>query len=86
MASSYENRINVLADIWYNYRDDENMQQFIEYNDLGLPLAYLISTDIVSSTDRAAKYINDSYQLLLDVLEVDDVDYENFAQVLKANT
>ena len=83
MASSYETRIKILADIWYNYRDDDDMRQFIEYNDIGLPLAWLISSDIVSSTDRAAKYINDSFQLLLDVLEAEDKEYQDFAQMLK---
>jgi hypothetical protein len=37
-GNTFDNKISILAELWMNYRDDEELQDFIEYNDLGLPL------------------------------------------------
>ena len=39
------------------YRDDVEFKDFIEYNDLGLPLAYAIAEGIVEKTDIASNFI-----------------------------
>ena len=36
-------KAGVLAELWINYRDDEDFTDFIEYNDIGLPLAYFVA-------------------------------------------
>jgi hypothetical protein len=58
-----------------NYRYDDNFQDFITYNDLGLPLAYGLSNGIVKSTEISDKFINETFQLLLSSLEVEDNGY-----------
>ncbi len=40
MATTFENKCAILADLWLNYKDNEELEDFVEYNDLGLPLAY----------------------------------------------
>ena len=52
MATPFSNKVAILADLWINYRDDEQFQDFIEYNDLGLPLGYLINTELATPTDQ----------------------------------
>lgn len=68
----YSNKTEILADIWLNYRNDTEFVDFIEYNDLGLPLAYAISNDIVKNSDLAEAYINETFSLLLAGLEVEE--------------
>jgi hypothetical protein len=54
------------------YRNDEQFQDFIEYNDLGLPLAYAFSNELATPTGIAERYIDESYSLLLEALGLSD--------------
>ena len=36
----------ILGTLYVNYKDDEELQDFIEFNDLGLPLAFLASENL----------------------------------------
>jgi hypothetical protein len=83
METTFDNKVAILAELWLDYRDDEEFTDFIEYNDLGLPLAYAISTNIVKSTPTAEKFINETFDLLLAGLEVEDTGFEDLAEVLE---
>lgn len=65
-----------------NYRDDEELQDFLEYNDLGLPLAYLLTNEIVLPTEQSEIYINETYNLLLASLTVEDKEWESLDEML----
>ena len=79
-----QTRIDILSDLWMNYREDENLDDFIFYNDLGLPLAYAISTGIVEITPRAAIYLDETFNLLLESLEIEDTGFANLDEMFKA--
>jgi hypothetical protein len=65
----FSTRAEILADLWLNYRNDEEFQDFIEYNDIGLPLAYAISNDLVKTTDIATKFVNETFDLFVEALD-----------------
>lgn len=81
--TSFSTKCEILADLWINYRDDENVKDFIAYNDLGLPLAYLVFTKAAKVNNDGIKLIEDSFDLLLDGLEITDKGYENLEQVFE---
>jgi hypothetical protein len=68
----FETKAEILADLWLNYRSDAEFTDFIEYNDIGLPLAYAIANDIVKTTDVATRFIEETFALLLEGLDIDD--------------
>ena len=77
MSTSYSDKTSILSDLWVNYRDDMEFDDFISYNDLGLPLAYAISEGIVESTERAENFIEETYSLLLEALDLnEDIAYD----------
>ena len=80
--NNFENKATILAELWMNYREDDQIKDFIEYNDLGLPLAYLITNEIVIPTNQADIYINESYDLLVAALEVEDLEYESLDEMM----
>ena len=80
-GNTFENKVTILSELWINYRDDEQLQDFIEYNDLGLPMAYLLFNDIVSTTDNSEAYINETYDLFIASVEVDDIEYTNLSEI-----
>jgi hypothetical protein len=72
LYQDFDGKCNILAELWFDYRDDEEFKDFIEYNDIGLPLAYLISSEIAKPTGVAEQYINETYDLLTQSLGVSD--------------
>lgn len=76
-------RAEILADLWMNYRDDEEFLDFIEYNDLGLPLSYAFSNSIVEKTEMLETLINETFDLLLSALELQqDEGFESLDDLL----
>lgn len=63
-------RAEILADLWMNYRDDEDFSDFIEYNDLALPISYALTQNIVKAQPMAETLIGESFDLLLASLEI----------------
>lgn len=80
--TSFTNRCRILSELWLDYRDDEEFQDFIQYNDLGLPLAYAISEGIVEKTDIASNFINEAFDILLSALGVKDTGFETLEDLL----
>ena len=78
-----ENRIQILADFWMECRDDVDFADFIEYNDLGLPLAYILANGFVEGAKPVAEnFINETFELLLEVFEVEDNNYIDLGDLL----
>lgn len=78
MATTFENKVAILADLWMSYRNDEQFQDFIIYNDLGLPLAYLLDSGIIEVTDKAKGFIEETFDVLLAGFDKQD---EGFASM-----
>ena len=81
-GNTFENKITILAELWMNYRDDEDLQDFVEYNDLGLPLAYFLMNEIVLPTSQSELYINETYDLFIASLQVADKEWESLDELL----
>jgi hypothetical protein len=82
-VTTYKNKCDILGQLWQDYRDETDFEDFVQYNDLGLPLAYLISQDIVKSSPQAEIYVNETFELFLMALEADmDEDYESLEDLL----
>ena len=81
-GNTFENKITILAELWMNYRDDEELQDFVEYNDLGLPLAYFLMNEIVMPTSQSELYINETYDLFIASLQVEDKEWTSLDELL----
>ena len=77
-----QNKITILAELWMNYRDDDELEDFVEYNDIGLPLAYLLMNEIVLPSEQSAIYINETYDLLIGSLAIPDKEWESLDEML----
>jgi hypothetical protein len=65
-----------------NHRGDEEFRDFIEYNDLGLPLAYAIAENVVGVSDKAKLFIEETFDVLLAGLDIEDTGFETLDEVL----
>ena len=87
MATDFSTKASILADLWINFREDEELEDFCAYNDIGLPLAYFVHTDLVKPSDEATGYIDETFNLFCAALELDlDGDYESLNQMFELNS
>jgi hypothetical protein len=80
--TTFEDKCNILGELWIDYREEDDLQEFISYNDLGLPLAFAVAEDLVKPSARAVEMINESFALLLASLEIDDAGFTNFDDLM----
>ena len=80
--NSFENKCNVLSDLWMQYRFDKQFEDFVSYNDIGLPLAFLISEELVNAKPQAKSMVEETYDLLLAALGKEDGEFESFDDLM----
>jgi len=81
----FDERCSILATLWNEHRDNKGLQDFIEYNDLGLPLAYFASEGLAEVSEDGQKYILETWELFLASLGLEDKGFETLEQVFDAS-
>lgn len=81
--TAFEDACSILAELWINHKEDKDFVDFISYNDLGLPLAFLIDSEIVTPTEIAVKYIEETWVILLASLNIEDAGFERLEDLFK---
>ena len=80
--TTFENKCNILADFYIEYKGAEQFSDFYSYCDLGLPLAYAFSAEIVKPTDIAKGFIEETFTLFLELLGIsEDQGYESLDEL-----
>lgn len=76
MSVDFSDKCGILGQFWFEFRDDAKLADFIEYNDIGLPLAWFISTGVVTPNPIAEDYVNETFVLFLDALALSEEDLD----------
>ena len=84
MNTSIENKITILSSVWMNCRDEDEYGDFIDYNDIALPLAFCVESSIIERSERADVFFDEAFSLLLELLGLEDTGYLNFDEMLDA--
>lgn len=80
--TKFSNKCDILAELWLDYKNDVEFEDFISYNDLGLPLAYAISNGIVGRSKLSEGFISETFDLFLEGLDVKDTGFETLSEIL----
>ena len=84
MTTPYDIKYAILSDLWTGYKEEDDFADFVAYNDLGLPLAFMIEQKIVESTPVAQVYIEETFELLVESLGLDpEEEYESIEEMLE---
>lgn len=84
--TSFQNKLSILAELWISHRDDEEYEDFIEYNDLGLPLAYCLDANLIKELDESGiEMIEDTWDMLLGNLGIEDAGWESYEEMMDAD-
>ena len=82
MATNFSNMCEILGKLYLQYQDEDGFSDFIEYNDIGLPLAYLIAEGICEPTQDGEKYVLETWDLFLAALEIKDTGFTSLDEIL----
>jgi hypothetical protein len=82
-TTDFRNKAEILSELWLDYRDDDEFKDFVEYNDLGLPLAYAVANGIVEASPMAENFIEETFRLLLAALEVTDTGFYSLQELME---
>jgi hypothetical protein len=65
-----------------DYKSDKYFKDFIEYNDIGLPIAFLVDNQLVEPVELAKQYVYETWDIFLAALEIkEDLGWESLDQV-----
>jgi len=82
-STSFETKCEILSDLWIVYRKDTQFKDFIEYNDIGLPLAFAASEDMIALNERGKLFITEAFDLLLASLDIkEDTGFDSLDDLL----
>jgi hypothetical protein len=84
ILTNYSNICTILGDLYINYKEDKGLSDFIEFNDLGLPLAYFQTEGLADVSEDGKKYILETWELFLVSLGLKDTGFDNLNQVFDA--
>lgn len=82
--TNFSSKCSILGEIWEDHREDKEFVDFVEYNDLGLPLGYLNSEGLAVPTSDGMRYIEETFQLFLSSLNVEDTGFNDLNEVMTA--
>ena len=75
-------KAGILGQLWIDYRDDENFSVFMEYNDIGLPLSYVVAEGLVPAlTPVGEDYINETIDMFFKLLEITEQEVDMLPKI-----
>ena len=81
----FSTKCNVLGSLWAFYRDDiegsEAWQDFFNYNDVALPLAYMIDNGYATIIEHseAPSFINETWEMFCEY--INDCSFSSFKHI-----
>lgn len=78
----FDIKCDILSELWMEYRSDDQFKDFVDYNDLGLPLAFAVSEKLVIPNEPAIAMINETFVILLATLEIEDSGFDSLDDLL----
>jgi len=80
--TSFQNMCSILGELWMDYKSDKYFKDFIEYNDIGLPIAFLVDNELVEPTQLARQYVYETWDIFLAALEIShDTGWESLEEL-----
>ena len=84
LTTTFDNKALILGQVWLTLKDESEWRDFIWYNDIGLPLAFAFSEKIINHTNDLEQYINETWDLLLEAMQLEDKGFEDIQDMFDA--
>lgn len=82
--TEFDARASILSTLWLDYKTDKGFEDFLEYNDIGLPLAFAYTEGLIDFKNAGSMFVEETFDLLLATLDIEDTGFETLEEVLAA--
>jgi hypothetical protein len=80
--TDFNDQIKILGQLYANHKDDKGFKDFVEYNDLGLPLAYMVAEGLAVPSEDGMRYISETFEMFVGSLGIDDTGFTSLDEML----
>jgi hypothetical protein len=78
----FADKAGILGQLWIEFRHDEDFSAFMEYNDLGMPLSYMIAEGIVQDvTPLGEEMLEETFKMFLTLIEVTEEEADELPEI-----
>jgi hypothetical protein len=82
--TTLDNKIELLSTIYLLQRDQDFFRELCYVYNIGFPLSMMVSHDYVDSvSDKGVEEIEETWLVLLELLEVEDIGYTDYLELLR---
>ena len=83
--TGFSSKCEILGALYANYGQDPEFRDFVEFNDLGLPLAYLSNEGLCELSTDGERYIEETWTLFVKSLGIEDTGFEDIDEMFQAS-
>jgi hypothetical protein len=80
-TTPFDGKAFLIGLAWMHWKDDDEMSEFFAYNDIGVPLAFCFSEKIITLNPTVEQYINETWDLLLQELNIEDTGFDSLRDI-----
>jgi len=74
----FADKTGVIGQLWIEFRNDEDFEVFMDYNDLGCPMAYMVAEGLIKDlTPLGEEMINETFKMFLDLIIVTEEEVDS---------
>jgi len=84
MQTDFQDKANILASLWVWYRSEDSLKDFFEFNDIGLPLAYLHCEKLAVATEEGSRFIEETFDMFLQAINLEDTGFKTLDEIFEA--
>lgn len=75
-------KTGVLGSLWIQFRDSEEFETFMDYNDIGLPMAYYLAEGLVKElTPLGEQYILETFDMFSKALDITEEEIDGLDNI-----
>lgn len=88
----FSSKCDVLGGLWLYYREEaqknEDWSEFFRYNDIGLPMAYALSEELVeTATEDGTELIEETWLMFCSYINIDpDGEYKTIVDAFESSS
>ena len=79
-----KDKAQILSDLYFVTKNMPEWADFHKWADLGVPLAMAVTYGMATVNDSGEELINETYSMLIKVLGVPDVEYDDLQDIFDA--
>lgn len=76
------NKAGILGQLWIEFRNDEDFEAFMEYNDIGCPMAYMVAEGLVKELSPVGEeMLQETFKMLITLLETTEEELDALPEI-----